>query len=160
MFCEHCGDVDGEETGVDHDERDCPWYDTDAGTLTLDAVELADALTDSADGVPALRAAIGLLVAHGLWVKRLAETPGLLLIDYSGPDPKPYGVDWVKVVEALEARELPASGGELRLLALAASLAHPAARLPLGDAVTGLDSTNLRLVLHAIATANGRPDAA
>ncbi len=27
MFCEHCGDTDGAETGVDHDERDCPWYD-------------------------------------------------------------------------------------------------------------------------------------
>lgn len=26
MFCEHCGDTDGAETGVDHDERDCPWY--------------------------------------------------------------------------------------------------------------------------------------
>jgi hypothetical protein len=30
MFCEHCGEVDGAETGVDHDERDCPWYEIDA----------------------------------------------------------------------------------------------------------------------------------
>lgn len=29
MFCEHCGDINGEETGVDHDERDCPWYETE-----------------------------------------------------------------------------------------------------------------------------------
>lgn len=28
MFCEHCGDTDGTETGIDHDERDCPWYGT------------------------------------------------------------------------------------------------------------------------------------
>ncbi|MES9521340.1 MULTISPECIES: hypothetical protein [Streptomyces] len=28
MFCEHCGDLDGAETGTDHDERDCPWYET------------------------------------------------------------------------------------------------------------------------------------
>ncbi|CAM5316641.1 hypothetical protein STENM223S_10361 [Streptomyces tendae] len=27
MFCEHCGDLDGAETGIDHDERDCPWYE-------------------------------------------------------------------------------------------------------------------------------------
>ncbi|MEV6051546.1 hypothetical protein [Streptomyces sp. NPDC052107] len=157
MFCEYCGDVDGEETGVDHDERDCPWYDTDNGTVTIDADQLADTLTATADGVPAQRAAIGLLVAHGLWINRLAERPGLLLIDYSGPTPAPYGVDWVKVVEALDAKELPASSGELRILALAASLAHPAARIPLGDAVSGLDAANLDLILTAIAEANGRP---
>ncbi|MDG9704086.1 hypothetical protein [Streptomyces sp. DH37] len=160
MFCAYCGDVDGEETGVDHDERDCPWYDTDNGAVTIDPAKLADTLKARADGVPTLRAAIGLLVSHGLWTNRLAERPGLLLIDYSGPAPEPYGVDWVKVIEALDAKDLPASGGELRILALAASLAHPGARIPLGDAVTGLDATNLRLVLHAIATANGRPDAA
>ncbi|MGW3725590.1 hypothetical protein [Streptomyces sp. NPDC000851] len=157
MFCEYCGDVDGEETGVDHDERDCPWYGTDNGAVTIDPAELADTLTATADGVPALRAAIGLLVGHGLWINRLAERPGLLLIDYSGPAPEPYGVDWVKVVEALDVKELPASGGELRILALAASLAHPAARVPLGDAVSGLDAANLDLVLTAIAEANGRP---
>ncbi|MBG0856248.1 hypothetical protein I2W78_31455 [Streptomyces spinoverrucosus] len=157
MFCEYCGDVDGEETGVDHDERDCPWYGTEDGAVTIDADQLADTLRATADGVPALRAAIGLLIGHGPWVKRLAERPGLLLIDYSGPTPEPYGVDWVKVVEALDAKELPASGGELRILGLAASLAHPAARVPLGDAVSGLDAANLDLVLTAIAEANGRP---
>ncbi|WEH16939.1 hypothetical protein [Streptomyces sp. VNUA24] len=157
MFCEHCGDVDGNETGVDHDERDCPWYDTDDTPLAVDATELADTLTAAADGSPARRAAIGLLTGHGLWVKRLAERPGLLLVDYSGPVPEPYGVDWPKVVQALEGKELPASSGELRILALAASLADDAARIPLGDAVGGLDATNLDLVLRAIATANGRP---
>ncbi|GAB2956603.1 hypothetical protein [Streptomyces heilongjiangensis] len=157
MFCEHCGDVDGDETGIDHDERDCPWYDTDNGTLTIDPVELADTLQKGADGSPTLRAAIGLLVDHGLWIKRLAERPGLLQIDYSGPEPEPYGVDWLKVVEALAAKELPASSGELRILAIAASLADTAARIPLGDAVTGLDTTNLDRVLAAIAEANGRP---
>lgn len=156
MFCEYCGDVDGEETGVDHDERDCPWYDTDNGAVTIDADQLADTLTATADGVPTQQAAIGLLVAHGLWINRLAERPGLLLTDYSGPTPAPYGVDWVKVVEALDAKELPASSGELRVLALAASLAHPAARIPLGDAISGLDAANLDLLLAAIVQANGR----
>ncbi|WP_405193231.1 hypothetical protein [Streptomyces anulatus] len=157
MFCEHCGDVDGEETGIDHDERDCPWCDTDNGAVTIDPDQLTITLQTGADGSMALRAAIGLLVDHGLWIKRLAERPGLLLIDYSGPVPEPYGVDWLKVVEALAAKDLPASSGELHILALAASLADTAARIPLGDAVTGLDSTNLALVLKAIVTANGRP---
>ncbi|MGW9025470.1 hypothetical protein ACWGQ5_14805 [Streptomyces sp. NPDC055722] len=159
MFCEYCGDVDGDETGIDHDERDCPWYDTDNGTVTIDPDGLADTLQATADGSPALRAAIGLLIDHGLWVKRLAERPGLLLIDYSGPAPKAYGVDWPKVVKALEAKDLPASSGELRILAIAASLADTAARIPLGDAVTGLDATNLDRVLQAIAEGNGRPRA-
>ncbi|MGP4085116.1 hypothetical protein [Streptomyces sp. KR55] len=157
MFCAHCGDVDGTETGIDHDERDCPWYDTDDGTVTIDAAELANILQTVADGIPAQQAAIGLLVDHGLWIKRLAERPGLLLIDYSGPAPEPYGVDWLKVVEALTAKDLPASSGELRILAIAASLADTAARIPLGDAVTGLDAANLDRVLKAITEANGRP---
>jgi hypothetical protein len=159
VFCEYCGDIDGDETGIDHDERDCPWYDTDNGTVAIDPDGLADALLALADGSPALRAAIGLLIDHGLWVKRLAERPALLLIDYSGPAPKAYGIDWPKVVQALEAKELPASSGELRILAIAASLADTAARIPLGDAVSGLDATNLDRVLAAIAEANGRPGA-
>ncbi|MFE9019611.1 hypothetical protein ACFYNL_13700 [Streptomyces sp. NPDC007808] len=159
MFCEYCGDTDGTETGVDHDERDCPWYDTDDNPVTIDAAELADTLTATADGSLALRAAVGLLIDHGLWVKRLAERPGLLLVDYSGPAPEAYGVDWLKVVEALAAKDLPASSGELRILAIAASLADTAARIPLGDAVSGLDTTNLALVLKAIVAANGRPGA-
>jgi hypothetical protein len=157
MFCEHCGDVDGDETGVDHDERDCLWYDTDDNPVIVDVAELADTLTATAEGSPALRAAIGLLAGHGLWIKRLAERPGLLLIDYSGPLPHPYGIDWGKVAQALESNELPASGGELRILALAASLADTAAPVRLGDAVSGLDAANLDLVLQAVAAANGRP---
>ncbi|MFP8884427.1 hypothetical protein [Streptomyces mangrovi] len=157
MFCEYCGDVDGDETGVDHDERDCPWYDTDNGAVTIDAAELADTLQATADGSPALRAAIGLLTDHGLWLRRLAERPGLLLIDYSGPTPRAYGIDWLKVTEALAAKELPASSGELRILAIAASLANTTARIPLGDAVSGLDAANLDRVLTAITLANGRP---
>ncbi|MFE1443835.1 hypothetical protein [Streptomyces sp. NPDC058739] len=156
MFCEYCGDIDGDETGVDHDERDCPRYDTADGPVTIDPGQLAAALTANADGVPALRAAINLLTAHGLWIKRLADRPELLHIDYSGPTPEPYGIDWEKVVQAVDAKELPASSGELRILALAASLAHSAVRIPLGDTVSGLDTANLDLVLTAIAEANGR----
>jgi hypothetical protein len=26
MFCTYCGDLDGAKTGIDHDERDCPYY--------------------------------------------------------------------------------------------------------------------------------------
>ncbi|MFJ6119785.1 hypothetical protein [Streptomyces sp. NPDC092129] len=159
MFCEYCGDIDGDETGIDHDERDCPWYDTDNSNDTIDPDGLADTLQAAADGSPTLRAAVGLLIDHGLWVKRLTERPGLLLIDYSGPTPLAYGVDWLKVVQALEAKELPASSGELRILAIAASLADTAARIRLGDAVSGLDAANLDRVLNAITAANGRPRA-
>ncbi|MFE9863264.1 hypothetical protein ACFYPZ_10965 [Streptomyces sp. NPDC005506] len=159
MFCEYCGDTDGTETGVDHDERDCPWYDTDDSPVTIDAAELSDVLQATADGSPALRASIGLLNDHGLWIKRLAERPGLLLIDYSSPAPEAYGIDWPKVVEALDAKDLPASSGELCILFIAASLADAAARIQLGDAVSGLDTANLALVLKAIAVANGRPEA-
>ncbi|WP_406094625.1 hypothetical protein [Streptomyces sp. NBC_01013] len=59
----------------------------------------------------------------------------------------------------MDAKDLPTSSGELGILFIAASLADAAARIQLGDAVSGLDTTNLALVLKAIAVADGRPEA-
>jgi hypothetical protein len=162
MFCEHCGDTNGEETGIDHDERDCPWYavadDTDDDiTVSVDPAELAETLQRSASGVPALSAAVGLLIEHGHWIARLAKLPGLLLIDDDAAEPEVYGIDWPMVAALLAANGLVGSSGELRVLAIAASLADSTVPVRLGDAISSLDASNLALVLKAIAQANGRP---
>jgi hypothetical protein len=66
-------------------------------------------------------------------------------------------VDWDAAINALHAGQLPVSGGERRILQLAASIA---AGLPvsLRDAIPGLDNHNLHLVITAIQhTAGHRP---
>ncbi len=61
-------------------------------------------------------------------------------------------VDWEAAVAALQAGGLPCSGGEGRILRLAASIAGAVA-VDLGPALWGLDERNIagvaRAVLHA-----------
>ena len=61
-------------------------------------------------------------------------------------------VDWEAAVAALEAGRLPCSGGEGRILRLAASIAGGVA-VDLGSVLPGLDERNIagvgRAVLHA-----------
>ncbi|WP_406168497.1 hypothetical protein [Streptomyces sp. NBC_00996] len=153
MFCEHCGDTDGNETGVDHDERDCPWYADDSWT----AEELEGVLRQTADGNPTMTAAVDLLATHGIWLPRIAGREDLMVTDETG---EVYDLDWPTIADAVNELTLIGSGSELRILGFAAALACDRVSVRLGDAVTGLDATNLSLLLHAIATANGRPDAA
>jgi hypothetical protein len=63
-------------------------------------------------------------------------------------------VDWEAALAALEAGELPCSGGEGRILRIAASLAA-GVPVDLGDAVTALDTTTLMLVARAVLHAGG-----
>jgi hypothetical protein len=64
-------------------------------------------------------------------------------------------VDWPAAIAALEAGKLPCSGGEHRILRIAASLA---AGIPadLRDCITGLDHNNVQLVISAILHASGQ----
>ena len=63
-------------------------------------------------------------------------------------------IDWDAAISALQAGQLPASGGERRILQLAASIA---ARTPvcLHDTIPGLDNRNLNLLITAIRHAAG-----
>ena len=63
-------------------------------------------------------------------------------------------VDWGAAVAALEAGRLPCSGGEGRMLRLAASVAGGVA-VDLGSALTGLDERNITLVAGAVLHAAG-----
>lgn len=117
--------------------------------------ELEDALWRSARGLYPAEAAVLLLARalDGTWLRRL---DGAGLIEWDEPDQDdPRGPRYARIRWG-EAADHPfgASGGETRVLRLACSLAG-AAPISLGDAVTGLDRTNLALVLAAIAHANG-----
>jgi hypothetical protein len=63
-------------------------------------------------------------------------------------------IDWDAAITALTSGDLPCSGGERRILQLSASLAG-GIPVDLQDAVTGLDDTNIALLLTAITHASG-----
>ncbi len=66
-------------------------------------------------------------------------------------------VGWEAAVAALEAGRLPCSGGEGRVLRLAASIAGGVA-VDLGAALPGLDERNIALVARAVLHAAGHRD--
>jgi hypothetical protein len=65
-------------------------------------------------------------------------------------------IDWEGAISALDGGGLPSSGGERRMLRLAASLADRAS-VSLGEAITGIDDRNVGLLVTAI---HPPPDAA
>jgi hypothetical protein len=63
-------------------------------------------------------------------------------------------LDWPATIAALDTGDLPCSGGEQRVLRLAASLAD-GVPVDLRDALTGLDQHNINLVVASILHASG-----
>jgi hypothetical protein len=64
-------------------------------------------------------------------------------------------INWPAAITALDTGALPCSGGDQRILRLAASLATG---LPvnLRDAITGLDDHNTHLVVNAVLHTSGQ----
>jgi hypothetical protein len=122
----------------------------------MTASSLPAALRAGAQGLYALEAATGLIIAHESWLDR-DDFAGFVHVGASITEPgvQLASIDWEAVTSALDAGELVGSGGEKRMLRLAASLA---ADVPvgLGDAVTGLDQRNVGLLVKAVRHASGR----
>jgi len=101
-----------------------------------------------------MRAAVDLLIAHRTWLYR---DDFLERFTFTGTDfdtaKTSTGIEWAAAVNALD-HDLPCSGGEARLLRIAASLAK-GIPVDLRDTVTGLDHTNSALVAWAVTQAAG-----
>ena len=65
-------------------------------------------------------------------------------------------IDWDATLSALQEGQIPLSGGEQRLLQLAASIAE-GFPVSLRATVPGLDNRNLKLLITAIRHAAGQP---
>jgi hypothetical protein len=115
----------------------------------MTAPSLPTALRAGAQGIYALEAAAGLVIAHGTWLDR----DDFRCFIYLGPETA--AINWEAVIRSLADGELPSSAGESRVLQLAASLAGQAP-IVLGDAVTGLDDRNIQVVVSAVLHASGR----
>ena len=126
--------------------------------LTTCFDDLAAALRAWAKGLLCLEAAAELLIGHRWWLFR-AEFLAIAVESgqevFSGQEMA--AVDFVAAAGALEAGVLPCSGGEGRVLRIAASIAE-GVPVDLREAVTGLDENNAVLAAAAVLHAAGHRD--
>ena len=111
-----------------------------------------------AKGLFTAEAAVELLIGHGSWLYRedfleIAVESGRGITSGAVM----AAVDFEAAVRALEAGVLPCSGGEGRVLRIAASIAA-GVPVDLREAVTGLDENNAVLAAAAVLHAAGRRD--
>jgi len=111
-----------------------------------------------AKGLFSAEAAVELLIGHGSWLYRedfldMAVESGRGITSGAVM----AVVDWEAAVAALEAGVLPCSGGEGRVLRIAASIGE-GVPVDLREAVTGLDENNAVLAAAAVLHAAGRRD--
>jgi hypothetical protein len=126
---------------------------------TLNPRRLGDALRVGACGIHPLEAGTGLLIDCGSWLHRQDFASRYITAGTSISDGVTLlaSIDWEAAVTALHAGELPASGGERRMLLLAASIAG-GTPVSLNDALPGIDRRNASLAVRAVAHAAGLPD--
>jgi hypothetical protein len=123
----------------------------------LNTNDLAAALRACAAGLYPLEAGTELLVANGAFLPRDDFTSRFIETgtSISGGTTPMAAIGWDAAITALNAGDLPCSGGERRILQLSASFAA-GITVDLQDAVTGLDDRNIALLVSAIRHASGR----
>jgi len=126
-----------------------------------DGPALFAALRACASGIHPLEAGTSLLIDHGSWLCRRDFTSRFITTGTSISDGITLlaSTDWEAAITALNAGELPSSGGERRILLLAASIAG-GIPVSLYDTLPGIDQRNFDLLVTAIRHACGqRPGA-
>ncbi|MET9782664.1 hypothetical protein ABZY32_16500 [Nocardiopsis alba] len=123
-------------------------------SMTRNSTQIITGLRAWADGSSTDRAAVELLITHDVWLHR---SDFLDLCVFDAPAAGLTFIDWEPLDHALERRQLPASGSELAVLGIVASLGcgHP---VDLRDALLGLDATNTAAVTTAMVTAAQHTD--
>ena len=112
-------------------------------------------MRECADGVCCLVAAVELLIGHRFWLRREDFLERVVELDVDAATGRARGcVDWTAAVAGLRSGRLVCSGGQGRVLVIAASLAEGVA-VGLRDALCGLDAPTVALVVAAAGTATG-----
>jgi hypothetical protein len=120
----------------------------------VDVNDLAAALRACAAGFCPVEAGVALLISNETFLHRDDFTSRFIQHGTSSGTPM-AAIDWDAAITALQAGELSCSGGERRILLLAASLAADTP-VGLGDTVTGIDDANISRLLTAIRHAAGK----
>jgi hypothetical protein len=117
---------------------------------------LNQALRAWACGLLPDEAGVELLISNGSFLTRRDFRDRFIRLSAGTAhgEPEIASIDWQDTIAALDAGELPCSGGEQRILRLAASLAD-GTPVSLRDAVTGIDQRNTALLITAILHATG-----
>jgi hypothetical protein len=117
---------------------------------------LAAALQSCAAGILPAEAGVSLLIASGAFLHRSDFTGRFIHhgTSITGATTATAAIDWAAAITSLDAGELPSSGGEQRILRLAASLAD-GIPVSLSDTITGLDQHHTRHLITAIRHASG-----
>jgi hypothetical protein len=114
---------------------------------------LACALTLGATGLTCVQAGVELLIDTEIWLHRADFVSQFITLDANLASARAF-IDWQAAITALQQGRLPCSGGERRILLIAASLSG-GIPVDLRDALTGLDATNLALTAAAVRHATG-----
>jgi hypothetical protein len=114
---------------------------------------LAAALRTHAAGLYPAEAAGELLIGNATWLLRRDFTTGFVHLSTADETAMAY-IDWPDAIAALDSGQLPCSGGEGRILRIAASIAD-GIPVDLRDALTGLDNGNAHLFVRALLHATG-----
>jgi hypothetical protein len=119
--------------------------------------DLPAALRACASGFYPAEASTELLISHGSFLHRSDFTGRFIDTGTSITDgvTTMANIDWPAAITALDTGNLPCSGGEQRMLRLAASLAD-GIPIDLRDALTGIDDHNINLVITAVLHASGK----
>jgi hypothetical protein len=122
---------------------------------TIPAAQLACLLADTAAGICADAAAVGLIARHGYFLHR----PGFRRLIAAGSSicsGEPVAViRWNAAIHALDTGRLPCTGSEEAVLRIAASLGGEDIPVHLRQVLGSLDRRNITLVTAAITAANG-----
>jgi hypothetical protein len=120
-------------------------------------IRLPAALLAAASGIHPLEAGTSLLIDCGCWLHREDFTSQFVTTATSISDGTTLlaSIDWAAAITALDAGKLPCSGGERRVLRLAASIAG-GIPVSLYDDLPGIDQRNASLVINAILHATGQ----
>jgi hypothetical protein len=117
--------------------------------------QLSAALRAAAAGIHPDEAGTGLIISHGTFLRREDFTRHVGTGACTSDGTPMAWIDWDAVIAALDGGRLPASGGEKRVVRIAASLAA-GHLVSLRDAIPGLDHRSLELVTTAIRHAAGQ----
>jgi hypothetical protein len=117
--------------------------------------QLSAALRAAAAGIHPDEAAAGLIIGHAVFLHRDNFTRHIETAACASDGTPMAWIDRDAVITALDCGRMPGTGGERRIIQIAASLAggHP---VSLRDAIPGLDQRNLELITTAIRRAAGQ----
>jgi len=125
-----------------------------AVTTAVAGEPLAGQLRAWARGIYPDEAAVELLISHDTFLRRADFTSRFISTSASGDGTGLAAIDWAAAITALDV-SLPCSGGEQRMLRLAASLGG-GVPVNLRDALTGIDDHGIQLLAQAVLHAAGR----